>query len=388
MPTYIFDDVFGDQRPGSNSPPVIYTPSPRQGSQWDPVGGTCSECTLSTNEKLPKPLDPTMAQNGTWHTVTVSPGEPLTSLSITFTGTAFTVFCILPPLFNAGYVSYSNMSFILDGQSFWAFQRTAVQDQWVYHSPVFNKSGLDNTEHTFVLSPQGQDGLQSSYLVFDYISYEYDDAAVLSQATPSIQPSVPATRLTSTSLTPLVFNSNENPSTSSDPSVPEGSGASTVPALPEQGTSVASISSDFEHQTSKTSGLSITASSSIGSTSHAATATYPSHGFRSTKSELIAGIVGGIATCLIAIFLLRYTLKRRATRQAKYSTATSITSHISRIDKLYMSEMCTIASNRGEEILPCNNGHLERYSVTKYTVPLTAHTLNKTANYYPKQRDI
>ena len=81
MTLYIIDDVFGDSRPGSNSPLPVYVPAE---DQWDPTGGTCSECTLATN--LPIPIDPTQAQNGTWHTVTVSEDEPTTTITIKFTG--------------------------------------------------------------------------------------------------------------------------------------------------------------------------------------------------------------------------------------------------------------------------------------------------------------
>ena len=85
MPTYIFDDELGDQRPGSNSSPVLYLPGSKA-RQWDPVGGTCPQCTLNTNDALPIPLDPSLAQNHTWHTVTVNPEEPPTNLSVTFIG--------------------------------------------------------------------------------------------------------------------------------------------------------------------------------------------------------------------------------------------------------------------------------------------------------------
>ena len=81
MPTFIFDDIYGDLRPGAQAQVPIYLPPT---DQWDPLGGTCPQCTLKTN--LPIPIDPTHAQNGTWHTVTVNPGEPVTTLSITFVG--------------------------------------------------------------------------------------------------------------------------------------------------------------------------------------------------------------------------------------------------------------------------------------------------------------
>ena len=81
MPTYVFDDVFGDQRPGSTSPPPAYSPSV---DQWDAPRGTCSGCSMSTNIKIP--VDTSQVMNGTWHTVTVNPGEPITNVTITFTG--------------------------------------------------------------------------------------------------------------------------------------------------------------------------------------------------------------------------------------------------------------------------------------------------------------
>ena len=82
MPTYIFDDVYGDQRPGSYSPRVIYGP---QWGLWDPVGGTCWGCTLGTD--LPIAIESENATMGTWHTVTVQPGGQVANLSVTFTGT-------------------------------------------------------------------------------------------------------------------------------------------------------------------------------------------------------------------------------------------------------------------------------------------------------------
>ena len=65
MPIYIIDDVYGDQRPGSGGTKPVYSPAK---GQWDPSTGN-GNC-----------------MNGTWHTVTVNPGEPMTTVSIAFTG--------------------------------------------------------------------------------------------------------------------------------------------------------------------------------------------------------------------------------------------------------------------------------------------------------------
>lgn len=81
MPIYVFDDYHGDERLGAGTSVPTYLPAV---NQWDPLGGTCPGCTLTTN--LVPPIDPTKAQNGTWHSTTVSPDEPETTISITFTG--------------------------------------------------------------------------------------------------------------------------------------------------------------------------------------------------------------------------------------------------------------------------------------------------------------
>lgn len=81
MPTFRYDDYYGDSRPGSGTQVPQYLPLVKQ---WDPIGGNCPGCTLSTN--LPITIDPSKVNRGTWHSTTVSPGEPQTNITITFTG--------------------------------------------------------------------------------------------------------------------------------------------------------------------------------------------------------------------------------------------------------------------------------------------------------------
>lgn len=78
---YIFDDYYGDERPDSVTTVPTFLPAV---NQWDPIGGTCASCTTTTN--LIPPIDATKAQNGTWHSTTVSPDEPKTTISINFNG--------------------------------------------------------------------------------------------------------------------------------------------------------------------------------------------------------------------------------------------------------------------------------------------------------------
>ena len=47
-----------------------------------------------------------------------------------------------------------------------------ARDKWSYNVSVFSKAGFEDREHTLVISPQGQSGGESSFLAFDYITYE------------------------------------------------------------------------------------------------------------------------------------------------------------------------------------------------------------------------
>ena len=82
MVQYVIDDVFGDNRAGStDGVPIFLPPS----MQWDPIGGTCSgECTPGAH--FATPIDPSQVFDGTWHTVTMNPNEPVTTINTSFTG--------------------------------------------------------------------------------------------------------------------------------------------------------------------------------------------------------------------------------------------------------------------------------------------------------------
>ncbi|KIP11545.1 hypothetical protein PHLGIDRAFT_455630 [Phlebiopsis gigantea 11061_1 CR5-6] len=221
MPTYIFDDVFGDQRPGSNSPLPAYLPPPN----WDPVHGTCSQCSMTTNIRIP--VDPSQVMNGTWHTATSNPGKPIINVTMTFTGkkigvfvaraeglreilgTSVTAYCLLPPNLDSEFItSQMNMTFVLDGEAVGTYHRIVDPSAttWTYNQNVFSTSGLKNTVHTFAILPQSQYATpsqypatpylhDSSFLSFDYITYDFDDSP-----SPPLPPSLPSS--TSASGTP------------------------------------------------------------------------------------------------------------------------------------------------------------------------------------------
>ena len=84
MTIYTIDDVYGDSRLGNGTNVPVYLPNDPSIIQWDPVGGTCSYC--GNGARFNPPLDRTQIYDVTWHTVTMNPGEPVTTITATFTG--------------------------------------------------------------------------------------------------------------------------------------------------------------------------------------------------------------------------------------------------------------------------------------------------------------
>ena len=187
MTVYTIDDVYGDQRPNAPSSTVVtYLPGPTV-NQWDPVGGTCPAPKCGAGAGFNPPIDASKVHSGTWHTVTMNPGEPVTTITLTFTGTSptshgwgavrnqnsgtqITVYCLLPPDLGQYITSYMNMTFTLDGQPVGNYQRTTNTQDWVYNAAVFTSETFASAEHTLVIEPQP--GTDSSFLAFDYASYE------------------------------------------------------------------------------------------------------------------------------------------------------------------------------------------------------------------------
>lgn len=85
-------------------------------------------------------------------------------------GTAIRAFLLLPPDFGPNITSYVNATFHLDGELVGTFDATAAGTDWSYNQTVLSKDGLENKQHSFVIQPHGD--VNSSYIAFDYISYE------------------------------------------------------------------------------------------------------------------------------------------------------------------------------------------------------------------------
>lgn len=192
------DDHYGDSVTG-----VV----PIYASSWN-YGPSCPGCRVQPN--------PELVFDQSWHDATAHPGqsEPQT-VTLTFTGTAVWVFCALP-----GYIewitTFVNISFALDGQVDGAFTSPGTGPDMLYNVTVYSKTGLPNTQHTLVISPQYD--VNASYIAFDWAMYTYEDddtATTPSPTTSSHATSPPATSPPATSPT-----TTESQSPTSSPSAP------------------------------------------------------------------------------------------------------------------------------------------------------------------------
>ncbi|KIP11542.1 hypothetical protein PHLGIDRAFT_455255 [Phlebiopsis gigantea 11061_1 CR5-6] len=319
MPRYIFDDANGDQRPGSDSPALTYA------GTWAQPGGSCSGCAPDHNSI---PIHPPMAEMETWHDATVESGSIAASVSVTFTGTSISAYCLLPPNQGSPFISTTFLSFTLDGEDVGpGFQWTGGAGPWIYNHSVFSSSALTNGKHTFTLSAV-PNGTQSSYLVFDYFAYEFGDdsggGGVLppsSSSSPaaSSSPSSAARTATTTTTKPMTTNSSGNStvmSSSSSSSTTNSGSSSTVSA-----SSILTASHSTPHTSST-----FPAAASIGPSNFAS----PTGGSLATgrvvsstgsiahtgtpNSTIVGAVVGSVLFVSLLALCVIWVLRRRKTK--------------------------------------------------------------------------
>ena len=188
MPSFVIDDVFGDERPDSHGTVPQFLPI--ADGQWDGIGGTCDHACGAGADFL-VPIDASKVQGGTWHTVSVNPREPETTISINFNGmstvtlprrlirfvrlgTSISVYCLLPPYLGQHITTFMNVSFILDGipvsSTYTRPTMTPDTQNWTYNASIYDSPQLANTEHAFIVQPLPGDN--NSFLAFDYFQYE------------------------------------------------------------------------------------------------------------------------------------------------------------------------------------------------------------------------
>ncbi|KAJ7210424.1 hypothetical protein GGX14DRAFT_363358 [Mycena pura] len=148
------DDTFGDSVSGA-------LPSYAPADNFSP-NSDCSNCEFHP--------DPESAFKGTWHDSTQLPGGPAVSVTVSFTGTAISLFCILANT-AFGHIATSDFSLSIDGTTHGTFTHTPDNtSDFIYQAKVFEVHDLANVEHKAVLSTNNPAG---SLLLFDYASYTY-----------------------------------------------------------------------------------------------------------------------------------------------------------------------------------------------------------------------
>ncbi|KAH9930961.1 uncharacterized protein B0H18DRAFT_872467 [Fomitopsis serialis] len=151
------DDTYGDSVTG-----VL----PTYGANWN-AGQTCSGCAVQPS--------PSGTYRGTWHDTTSDNPNSTTGHAVTleFTGTAISVYCILV---NSGspYVTIASyISFEMDGDPAGTYTHnpdtSAGAAQYVYNATVFSQTGLSNASHTLLMN--ATQGSQASLVLFDWAMY-------------------------------------------------------------------------------------------------------------------------------------------------------------------------------------------------------------------------
>ncbi|KAH9842356.1 uncharacterized protein C8Q71DRAFT_699030 [Rhodofomes roseus] len=158
------DDTYGDSVTGA-------TPTYSNAACWN-EGPSCSICVSQP--------DPAQAHNGTWHDTqsnvcsnALSNDTTDHTVMFTFTGTTLTVYCIL--VAQGPVTKVTNVTFDLDGdpstyQSPPSYNASAYGYQ--YNIPVYSRSSLNNTQHTFTMSTAQGSPSSPSLLLFDYATYK------------------------------------------------------------------------------------------------------------------------------------------------------------------------------------------------------------------------
>lgn len=92
-------------------------------------------------------------------------------------GTAIWVYGILANSADRGVTIFTNASFELDGLPLGNFEHVPQpeQEQYIYNVLLSSKTGLNNTEHTLMMT--AMQGGNSSLLLFDYAVYTSVDSS-------------------------------------------------------------------------------------------------------------------------------------------------------------------------------------------------------------------
>ncbi|OBZ79811.1 hypothetical protein A0H81_00318 [Grifola frondosa] len=323
------DDTLGDALTGEQ---FTYFPS----ASWN-IGQNCSGCTAHPN--------PSDIYLNSWHDGTANgvgdPGQILTA-SVSFTGSALYVFCIVTHSFTSPDGN-SDMSFYIDGDLVGTYlSQPTGDDTYDYDVPVYANESMSNGLHTFELVNGAVTGLKS-LVMLDYVVYTRDvqlTSPVLASPSPS-----PTTAVTSSSSTspssppppPPTFLSSFT-FISSSPSVVSTSSLNTDQTHPSSSSS-SLLPSNAVAQSATSSSIastSIPGASSDGSSATASFPTSPSEGSGAAllahkadmKTRKIGIIVGTVVGALLLLAIIAGIFFWRRRRYRKYGPPADGTARI------------------------------------------------------------
>ncbi|KAJ7923538.1 hypothetical protein B0H13DRAFT_1980154 [Mycena leptocephala] len=281
------DDTFGDSESGLLP---IYTPA----KNFSP-NSNCTSCVLRP--------DPASAFKGTWHDGSQLSGGPAVSVTLSFNGTAITVFCILANTASEGLTT-SDFAITLDGTAQKPFtHRPDNTSDFKYHSTVFNVDGLNRGVHHVVITT---DNAAGSLFMFDYASYTFDDGV-------SPSPSV-----TTVSITNTVVSTSTAPAESTRRSFHHSSGSpQSVSAAASSSTATSVSSASSTGQTSNAASMLWSPSSLFPSPPSASSTSLTVQATTSNKRVNLAPILAGTLIPVVLLALAGTILCRR--QRARYA---------------------------------------------------------------------
>ncbi|KAJ7066158.1 hypothetical protein C8F01DRAFT_1122391 [Mycena amicta] len=201
------------------------------------LNSNCSSCKVI--------LDPSQVHDRTWHDSSQNPGGSPVSIALSFTGVSISIFCILANFIDATTVSKSSFAFTMDGKAAATFLHTpSTSTDYIYNAKVFEVDGLDQSNHTVILSTNSASG---SLLLFDFANYTFDDGERVGPDTTPSQSRTTSTedrsRTQSVTITSIAVVTSNNTAPTSSLSVeltPVASSSSSESPLLSSATSPAS----------------------------------------------------------------------------------------------------------------------------------------------------
>lgn len=293
------DDHYGDSVTG-----VV----PVYGNAWN-YGPSCPSCRVQPN--------PELVFDKSWHDATAHPGDPEShNVTLTFTGTAIWVFCPMPGYISKWVTTFVNISFALDGKVDGAYTNPGAGSDMLYNVTVYNKTGLPNTQHTLVITPQYD--VNASYIAFDYAMYMYEDGETPSNTNTSISiTSVGPSTVTPGSASQIVTSTEATAPTSEPPTSSINSAViqSHSSGNPTSRVDFTQTSNDESSSatTTATSGTYYPSSTIADSGQVSADSSTSSHGSRAHIGAIVGGVVGGFAVVVaVAVLCFCYCRRRRS----------------------------------------------------------------------------